>query len=175
MAGVRGYSRHPPFSQQPSATVPPPSSSAFDLRSVYAAKDHEPEKLKAPSHETTHRHLIKHLTFHLWGASVEYARTHIYNVKFCSHNFDAGLFEMTLSHHISNKYPALKIDQRQSKTTLLSQALNCLMSCINHTECEGGKVLFCERTIKNTSCFNKGRLIHIVWFFTRWLHFHAPL
>ncbi len=54
---------------------------------------------------------------------------------------------MTLSHHINNKYLALKVDQRQSKITLLSQAggcvvhPNCLMLCINHTECEGGKVV----------------------------------
>lgn len=44
--------------------------------SVCAERDHRPEKLKVPTHETTHRHLIKHLTFHLWGASIEYARTH---------------------------------------------------------------------------------------------------
>lgn len=146
--GIHGICRSP--------SNPPPSSSAFDLRSVCEARDHEPEKLKAPSHETTHRHLIKHLTFHLWGANVESARTHTSItwtiMKFCSHSFDAGLFEMTLSHHINNKYLALKVDQRQSKTTLLSQAAgcvvhpNCLMLCINHTECEGGKVLFCERT-----------------------------
>lgn len=49
--------------------------------SVCAARDHRPEKLKAPTHETTHRHLIKHLTFHLWGASIEYSRTHIYNAE----------------------------------------------------------------------------------------------
>lgn len=88
-------------------------------------------------------------------------------MKFCSHSFDAGLLEMTLSHHINNKYLALKVDQRKSKTTLLSQAggsvvhQNFLMLGINQKNVREEKFCLVKEHNKNTSCFNNAA---ITWF-----------
>jgi len=77
-------------------------------------------------------------------------------VKFCSHSFDAGLLEMTLSHHINNKDLALNVDQRKSKTTRLSQAggsvvhQNCLMLGINHKNAREEKFCLVKERNKKT-------------------------
>lgn len=80
-------------------------------------------------------------------------------MKFYSRSFDARLLEMTLSHHINNKYLALKVDQRRNKTTLLSQALgsvvqkNCLMLGINHNNVREEKICFVRGHNKKHTLF----------------------